>query len=296
LRDSMVCPLCDKNFRQLHILRKHKEIEHKFACNGCDKKFTMKHWLKEHMKVVHDIEDELKPSLKCELCDNIFNDNYGFRKHQKIEHTYSCSFCCKRFTMKKFLNTHQFYVHNLVAPGMKVPTQDQKEEAIIKAFKEEMKELKQESLKREDPYFRIKTEVSEVSEFAVKCEPLDEHEINEMNGSNGFHIKEKTKSRKPPPPLIKIENILSQQEVDSEEETESPFINDVVDVMDMQSFSEGEEEEEEENEEINDICTDLVSVRPQYESSDQDSEEEEEEDGVIVMEPFVQIEEDQDTS
>lgn len=304
LKDSMVCPLCDKNFRQLHILRKHKEIEHKFACTGCDKKFTMKHWLKEHMKVVHDIEDELKPSLKCELCDNIFNDNYGYRKHQKIDHTYECTYCNKRFTMKKFLNTHQFYVHNMVARGMKVPTQDQKEEAIIKAFKEEMKELKKESLKMEDPYFRIKTELPE---FPVKSEPFDEHEMNgmndEMNGTNGIEIK--PKSKKPPPPLIKIEQIPSEDEEDSEEETEPPFVNDVVQVTDMQSASEDEDKHTEDDDDSVDedmevSNQDLVSVQPQYESSEEeDSDDEERDDGQDAsgfMEPFIQIEEDQDSS
>jgi rubredoxin len=95
IRDNLVCPMCDKNFKQLHILRKHKEIEHKFLCPACDKKFTMKHWLREHMKIVHDIEDELKPSFACEMCDNTFSDNYGRKRHLKIEHTHDCSFCDK---------------------------------------------------------------------------------------------------------------------------------------------------------------------------------------------------------
>ena len=71
----------------------------------------------------------------------MFTDYYGYRKHIRVEHTYDCNYCTKKFTMKKFLNAHQYYIHNLIAPGMKIPTDNQKEEAIIKAFKEEMKEL-----------------------------------------------------------------------------------------------------------------------------------------------------------
>ena len=63
IRDTLVCPMCDKNMRLLHILRKHKKMEHKHKCTACEKKFTLKHLLKEHLKIVHNIEDKLKPSL-----------------------------------------------------------------------------------------------------------------------------------------------------------------------------------------------------------------------------------------
>jgi len=301
IRDTMVCPMCDKNFRQLHILRKHKEIEHKFMCTACDKKFTMKHWLKEHMKVVHDLEDELKPSLKCENCDNIFTDNYGYRKHLKIEHTYECNFCNKRFTMKKFLNSHQFYIHNLIAPGMKIPTQDQKDEAIIKAFKEEMKELKRD-IKVEDEFYSMESDMRHENKLddqvVIKTEPNGDLQDGQNCNGQGANFyakleeKPKAKPRKPPPPLIKIENIPSESESE-EEETESPFVNDVVHVTDLQQENNIEMESEDEDdtdEEEDENDEELVSVEPQYESGDESEDENE------FLEPLIQIEEGRDSS
>ena len=51
--ERVLCELCGKNFRQLHILRKHKEIEHKHPCHMCTKRFTMRSWLRQHLKAEH---------------------------------------------------------------------------------------------------------------------------------------------------------------------------------------------------------------------------------------------------
>ena len=36
--EKVLCEMCGKNFRQLHILRKHREIAHKYPCDLCDKR------------------------------------------------------------------------------------------------------------------------------------------------------------------------------------------------------------------------------------------------------------------
>ena len=61
--EKVLCELCGKNFRQLHILRKHKEIDHKNPCGLCDKRFTMRHWLREHMKIAHSAEECKEPFI-----------------------------------------------------------------------------------------------------------------------------------------------------------------------------------------------------------------------------------------
>ena len=38
--EKVLCEMCGKNFRQLHILRKHREIAHKYPCDLCDKRWV----------------------------------------------------------------------------------------------------------------------------------------------------------------------------------------------------------------------------------------------------------------
>ena len=46
--EKVLCEMCGKNFRQLHILRKHREIAHKYPCDLCDKRWV---GLAEKMRV-----------------------------------------------------------------------------------------------------------------------------------------------------------------------------------------------------------------------------------------------------
>ena len=241
--------------------------------------------------------------------------------------------------MKKFLNAHQYYIHNLIAPGMKIPTDNQKEEAIIKAFKEEMKELKKD-IKMEEPFvygmekkivednFYGGTENSNSNGAFIKNEPNNDFDYDENNyaliGGEGQNYavsdsqnyaadhllaemppaKKPKLNKKPPPPLIKIENLPSDSE--SEEETESPFVNDAVDVNDdNRNDDNGTADEVDDDNDISDdeygeVVEDqdpeLVSVEPQYEFGDEESDDDEDsENGGAhggFLEPFIQIEED----
>lgn len=78
------CPICHKQFRNMHAVLLHKNRVHvdaKHKCDLCGKMFKMKDKLKEHRKG-HIIENR----FQCDLCSVANNDYANILKHRKQVH------------------------------------------------------------------------------------------------------------------------------------------------------------------------------------------------------------------
>lgn len=117
------CDICDKDFRDTYILRRHQRTDVK------DEEFDSDHF--DHLTTTHfcqhgcssqkchlcppdDIEKaqtdgSYDDRFRCDLCDKAFRDSYILRRHKRIhtgEKPFQCNFCEKTFGTKSNLKSH----------------------------------------------------------------------------------------------------------------------------------------------------------------------------------------------
>lgn len=83
-RQTQNCPICLKQFKNMHAVLLHKNrvhVEPRHACDICGKMFKMKDKLKEHRKG-HIIENR----FQCDMCAVANNDYANILKHRKQVH------------------------------------------------------------------------------------------------------------------------------------------------------------------------------------------------------------------
>uniref|UniRef100_A0A336M9A4 CSON013711 protein n=1 Tax=Culicoides sonorensis TaxID=179676 RepID=A0A336M9A4_CULSO len=83
-RQSQTCPVCLKQFRNMHALNLHKgrvHVDAKHKCDICGKMFKMKDKLNDHRKG-HFIENR----FQCDMCNVANNDYANILKHRKQVH------------------------------------------------------------------------------------------------------------------------------------------------------------------------------------------------------------------
>ncbi|XP_026668178.1 zinc finger protein 62 homolog [Ceratina calcarata] len=111
--ESSVCPICQKELKTAHLMRRHIRSIHKktLSCDKCDKVYSTRQGLIEHQKA-H--EDDFY--LECSICHLRYKRKAGLRHHQirvhsNIEAKYMCDHCGKRFKLKVDLGLHIEKIH-----------------------------------------------------------------------------------------------------------------------------------------------------------------------------------------
>ena len=70
---SLICEICDKEFKNKNSLKIHFNIVHNFVkkhqCNICQKVFKLRIQLNLHVKIAH----ENKKCYKCDSCKKLFS-------------------------------------------------------------------------------------------------------------------------------------------------------------------------------------------------------------------------------
>lgn len=78
------CPICHKQYRNMHTMKAHKKgvhVEPKHVCDVCGKKFKSKDKLRDHHRG-HFIQNR----FQCDLCNVANNDYANILKHRKQVH------------------------------------------------------------------------------------------------------------------------------------------------------------------------------------------------------------------
>ncbi len=106
---SFTCPICLKQFKNKHLLKKHHKYTHettrKFQCLKCKKVFKTIAQLKTHEKIHDDSMD-----FECDICTKKFKVYSYLRIHRKrhaANKQFKCSTCKKGFTVKEDLTQHE---------------------------------------------------------------------------------------------------------------------------------------------------------------------------------------------
>lgn len=118
------CPICNKTFANVYILRVHiDEIhrEEKFQCDTCGKKFRRMPNLKMH-QLIH----ENKMPCKCKICGKSFRTMSGVHLHLRThtgEKPYKCDICNERsYSYNTDLKRHKRSAHGIVDKTFSCPT------------------------------------------------------------------------------------------------------------------------------------------------------------------------------
>jgi len=135
------CPLCQKNFTDSTVLKRHIQVlhegireivdckvcgkqmnkgslrEHMFIhteathqCPSCPRKFASKALVTRHHKYIHE---DFKP-FKCEICGKGFPKKFYLDTHSVVhtgEKPYTCDLCGNSYSQKSHLKTHIKKVH-----------------------------------------------------------------------------------------------------------------------------------------------------------------------------------------
>ena len=113
---ELICPHCDKIFREKSNMKRHMDSAHGnvvFNCNFCEEKFASKQALDYHEQGTH-METS---SVKCDECDVSFASIISMKDHKKHVHSViqkiGCTFCGSQFKRKKDLNFHLRNKHEI---------------------------------------------------------------------------------------------------------------------------------------------------------------------------------------
>ncbi|XP_052868547.1 zinc finger protein 846-like [Anopheles cruzii] len=105
--DTRYCKLCDMQFTERRLYRKHvrrKHSEKRFECSSCPRKFAEKSLLSQHL-----LRHTGEKAHGCKVCDARFYDkpmlNLHMRSHSGVR-PYACELCDKRFATRSSLTTH----------------------------------------------------------------------------------------------------------------------------------------------------------------------------------------------
>ncbi|KAI4460805.1 zinc finger protein [Holotrichia oblita] len=113
--DRYKCPICNKNFPNLLLLRKHLQLHinnKKFICEVCGYTTMKKSYLSDHMQT-----HSLNRLFKCNICSKSFRCRSAFSRHKRI-HTNPkqivCEMCGQKFTDRGTLKTHVLLLHSKI--------------------------------------------------------------------------------------------------------------------------------------------------------------------------------------
>ena len=111
------CPLCKKEFRYSHILKKHMFVHTRqrlHQCKVCLKRFTLPGHLRQHQKVHTQCR-----KFACSICNKTFTTPACLKRHTRThtdQRIYKCSFCSAKFTRKYTLRYHTTSFHTKAFP------------------------------------------------------------------------------------------------------------------------------------------------------------------------------------
>lgn len=106
-----VCNLCPKSYTASTDLKRHIDSLHKgirFTCHICGMSVTCKRYLKTHIKSIH----ERAHTYDCTHCDKKFSLRSNLNRHVRSLHAanekiYRCDLGSKTFSMQNYLNIHR---------------------------------------------------------------------------------------------------------------------------------------------------------------------------------------------
>ena len=101
------CEICDKNYPNESLLKRHIRhihVDKKVACDQCVYETNTKSNLMQHIKVVH-----MQIKYKCDVCDHESSSTGDRKAHVKSVHEnikYPCDICEKQFSRKQGVKIH----------------------------------------------------------------------------------------------------------------------------------------------------------------------------------------------
>ena len=112
LNTKFQCAICGKVLKCIDSLKRHTTISHRddnsklYPCNICHQELTEKSKLKRHINTIHL---GLK-TFRCEICGMSFGHSFNLKSHVKIVHEkikpFECQICSHKFGVKLGLKQH----------------------------------------------------------------------------------------------------------------------------------------------------------------------------------------------
>ena len=116
-----LCPLCEKVFTDVFVLRKHVNAVHlntKFQCATCGNVMTCIDSLKRHIRITH--RDDNTKLYPCNICHHELTEKSKLKRHINTIHlglkTFKCEICGVSFGHSFNLISHVKMVHEKIKP------------------------------------------------------------------------------------------------------------------------------------------------------------------------------------